>query len=111
MPKSSQMEGRPVMRESWEPLMERMSGLWVAVGGDDAADLSGGAGEGVVGGADVVEGLAGVGDGEQREDADDGGDGEPVKVGFCGVAGAGLELQRLEKTMGTRRVRGIAMTR
>ena len=29
MPKSSQMEGRPVMRERLEPLMERMRGLWV----------------------------------------------------------------------------------
>ena len=48
------------------------------VGGDDAADLVGCAGEGVVGGVDVVEGLAGVGDGEDCENGRDGGDGEAV---------------------------------
>ena len=82
------------------------------VGGDDLADLSGGAGEGVVGGADVVEGLAGVGDGESGEDGGDGEGGETAKEGSGGGAGlASWRLQRLEKTMGTRRVSGTAMTR
>jgi hypothetical protein len=44
---------------------ERIMGV---VGGDDAMDLGGGTGEGVVGSMDVVEGLAGVSNGEDGQD-------------------------------------------
>ena len=56
--------------------------------GDDVVDLSGGAGEGVVRSADVAEGLAGVGDGDESEDADDGGDAETVEIDVGAGGGA-----------------------
>jgi len=65
---------------------ERVMG---GVRGDDLVDSVGGSGEGVVGGADVVEGLAGVGNGEDGEDGHDGADGEAVQPGFAGCAGSG----------------------
>jgi hypothetical protein len=57
-------------------------GVVGGVGRDDAADLRGRGGEGVVGCADVVEGLASVGDSDGGEDGGDGGDGEAVPDGL-----------------------------
>lgn len=63
---------------------ERIVG-WV--GGDDAMDLVGGVGEGVVGSADIVESLASVGDGEYGQDRHCDGDDETVQAGLGGCAG------------------------
>ena len=71
------------------------------IGGDDAADLGGGASEGVVGGADVVEGLAGVGNGEHCEGGRDG------SWWRCGAARFGWHRECLGlDSLGRRRRRG-----
>ena len=64
------------------------------VGGDDLTDLRGRGGEGVVGGTDVLEGLAGVGYDKCGEGGCDGGGGEAAQGGSgCGVAGCGCAPQ------------------
>jgi len=52
------------------------------VGGDDLADLVGGAGEGVIGGVDVAKSLAGIGNYERGEGGSNGREGEAAEYGL-----------------------------
>ncbi len=81
-------------------------GVVGVVGGDDVVDLRGGAGEGVLGRADVVEGLMGVGDDDGGQSSDGEARSEMVQRGDDA-----LVRQMLSKTMATSKVRGTAMTR